>query len=58
MRTADQCLAKAREMDQRAAANTGDGPEWRAMADHWRNLANEALWQEMSGIQPTPGPAP
>ncbi|WP_395651196.1 hypothetical protein [Brevundimonas sp.] len=58
MRTADQCLAKAREMDQRAAASTGDRAEWRAMADHWRNLANEALWQERSGVRPTLGPTP
>jgi hypothetical protein len=47
MRTADQCLAKAAEMDGFVLSG-GDGTadQYRTMALRWRQLAKQASWQD------------
>jgi hypothetical protein len=48
MRTAEQCRAKALEMD--ILALSGDTAEttveYEQLAAHWRHLANQAKWQD------------
>lgn len=48
MRTALQCRTMAAGMESRAAM--ADAPlaraEWLAMAAHWRDLGQQAMWQD------------
>lgn len=59
MRTVDECLTKAIEMERHAAH---DGPatraDWLGMAAHWRNLAHDALWQDRCGAIASSGDRP
>jgi len=43
MRTPDECLGKAAEMDRQADSSrvASDAAQWRAMAEHWRRLARQ-----------------
>lgn len=48
MRTAHECIAKAEQME-RFAALAGEAlmsEEWLVMAAHWRELSQQARWQE------------
>ena len=50
MRTEDECLARAADMEQRAAQC--DAPDMKAayhrMAKGWRDVAAQAKWQDAS----------
>jgi hypothetical protein len=47
MRSAEDCLAKAIEMEKRAKSCTAtERAELLAMAHTWRNIAQQALWQD------------
>jgi hypothetical protein len=48
MRTEDECLAKADDMDQQARC-CGVGPvktAYLSMAERWRYVARQARWQD------------
>lgn len=51
MRTAEECLAKAADLEWRAGES--DAPETSAdflyMAQCWRHVALQAAWQDASG---------
>ena len=44
MLTAAECLAKSRELENYTAA--ADAPDYRKLAEYWRELAIMAAWQE------------
>jgi hypothetical protein len=44
MLTAEECLAKSRELEDCAAA--ADDPEYHKLAEYWRLAAAIAAWQE------------
>jgi hypothetical protein len=48
MRSAEDCLAKALEMEARArtCAAAPERAELLSMAHSWRNIAQQALWQD------------
>jgi hypothetical protein len=47
LRTADQCLEKASEMDGFVvSAGAVNAHAYRTMALHWRQLAKQAIWQD------------
>lgn len=48
MRTEEECLAKAYEMEQQAARCTMPemGALWSDMAARWRDVACQAAWQD------------
>ena len=44
MLSAEECLAKSRELEDSAAA--ADAPAYRELAEYWRVVAAMAAWQE------------
>jgi hypothetical protein len=48
MRSAEDCLAKAIDMERRAAdcVVVAERAELLSMAHTWRNIAQQALWQD------------
>lgn len=55
MRSAEDCLAKAIDMEQRAKTCTAvERAELLAMAHTWRNIAQQALWQDSYAMAALP----
>jgi hypothetical protein len=46
MRSAAECLAKAKELTARAALNPEIGPQLLELAEEWLDLARVAEWQD------------
>ena len=46
MLSAEECLAKSRELEDCAAA-AADAPAYRELAEYWRVVAAMAAWQEL-----------
>jgi hypothetical protein len=50
MRSAEDCLAKALDMEARAKTCAApERAELLSMAHSWRNIAQQALWQDSYG---------
>jgi hypothetical protein len=53
MRSAEACLAKALDMERRAATcPDAERAELLSMAHTWRNIAQQALWQDVHDSAP------
>jgi hypothetical protein len=51
MRSAKDCLAKAIDMERRAGAcAAAERAELLSMAHTWRNIAQQALWQDSCNL--------
>lgn len=60
VRTAKDCLLRAQDMEQQArlCPTPGHAAELISMASVWRQLAQQALWQDAVAIPGDPEPKP